>query len=130
MSMALPDQPGPRVAASPVSSHSIGGYACQTPCRTVESPLNPEDAVHLVKLLDSSSHLMHGAVTEQGVVLHRVDPAKTAAAAHGFLDSRTTRVGLVALAYRDLEAQTDRQYARLTDESGPYRFKVVSTRTP
>jgi hypothetical protein len=53
---------------------------------------------------------------------------ETKLAADCFLDSRTRISGLVATAYRELESQTNRQFATLTDPRGPYRFTVVPTR--
>ena len=56
-----------------------------------------------------------------------VSPSETKAAAECFLDARTEVSGLVATAYRQLESQTNRQFAALTDPGGPYRFTVVPT---
>jgi hypothetical protein len=44
-----------------------------------------------------------------------------------FIFARTKTDSLVALAYQQLEMQTDRQFAALTDSRGPYRIKVVGT---
>jgi hypothetical protein len=60
-------------------------------------------------------------------VLVPVSPGVTKLAADCFLDSRTEVSGLVGAAYRQLESQTNRQFARLTDPRGPYRFSVVPT---
>jgi len=57
-----------------------------------------------------------------------VRPSETQAVGECFLSARTRVNPLVALAYRELEAQTDRQFAALTDPSGPYRITVVGTR--
>jgi hypothetical protein len=57
-----------------------------------------------------------------------VDPGETQAVADGFISARTRADPLVALAYQQLEAQTDRQFAALTDPQGPYRITVVGTR--
>ena len=60
-------------------------------------------------------------------VLRHVDPAETQAVAEGFISARTRVSPLVALAYEQLERQTDRQFAALTDPRGPYRVTVVGT---
>jgi hypothetical protein len=60
--------------------------------------------------------------------LRHVQPAETRAVADCFLSLRTSADRLVALAYRQLEMQTDRQFATLTDPLGPYRITVVGTR--
>jgi hypothetical protein len=57
-----------------------------------------------------------------------VQPSETQAVGECFLSARTRVDPLVALAYRQLEAQTDRQFAALTDPGGPYRITVVGTR--
>jgi len=58
-----------------------------------------------------------------------VQPSETQAIAECFISARTTGdSALVALAYRELQAQTDRQFAALTDPRGPYRIAVVGTR--
>lgn len=59
--------------------------------------------------------------------LHHVDPTETREVAEAFIAARTTAEPLVALAYRELEIQTDRQYTALTDPCGPYRLTVAST---
>jgi hypothetical protein len=61
-------------------------------------------------------------------VLHHVDPRTTRAVAECFLAARTSVELLVAIAYAQLQTQTDRQYAALTDPRGPFRVNVVSTR--
>jgi len=61
-------------------------------------------------------------------VPRHVRPGETRAIAECFLAARTRADPLVALAYRALEAQTDRQFAALTDRQGPYRLTVVGTR--
>ena len=63
-----------------------------------------------------------------GPALHQVAPAETRAIADCFLSTRTSADRLVALAYQQLERQTDRQFAMLTDPQGPYRITVVGTR--
>lgn len=57
-----------------------------------------------------------------------VRPSETQAVGECFLSARTRVDPLVALAYRQLEAQTDQQFAALTDPCGPYRITVVGTR--
>ena len=59
--------------------------------------------------------------------LHHVDPRTTRDVAECFQSARTSNKPLVVLAYEQLQAQTDRQYAALTDPRGPFRFNVVST---
>jgi hypothetical protein len=56
-----------------------------------------------------------------------VEPGQTQAVADCFIAARTSADPLVALAYQQLEAQTDRQFAALTDPQGPYRITVVGT---
>lgn len=58
----------------------------------------------------------------------RADPEETESVGEGFTAARTSADPLVALAYRQLEEQTDRQFAALTDRQGPYRLTVVATR--
>jgi hypothetical protein len=60
-------------------------------------------------------------------VPRHVDPGETQAVAERFLAARTTADPLVALAYQQLETQTDQQFAALTDRHGPYRITVVAT---
>ena len=57
-----------------------------------------------------------------------VDPGETQAVAECFMSAPTRAGALVARAYRELQAQTDRQFAALTDPRGPYRIAVVGTR--
>jgi len=59
--------------------------------------------------------------------LRYVQPAQTQAAADSFISARTNADPLVALAYRQLEMQTDQQFAALTSRQGPYRITVVGT---
>jgi hypothetical protein len=61
---------------------------------------------------------------------HRhVDPATARDVAACFLAARTSRSSrLICTAYRQLQVQTDQQYAVLTDPRGPYRLTVVYTR--
>jgi len=60
-------------------------------------------------------------------VLQHVRPADTEAIGVCFLAARTRTDPLVTLAYQQLERQTDRQFAALTDPHGPYRITVVAT---
>lgn len=62
-----------------------------------------------------------------GPLLRHVRPSETQAIAECFIFARTRRDPLVALAYQQLEMQTDRQFAALTDPQGPYRITIVST---
>jgi hypothetical protein len=57
-----------------------------------------------------------------------VRPSETQAVAESFISARTRADPLAALAYQQLEAQTDRQFAALTDPEGPYRITVAGTR--
>jgi hypothetical protein len=59
--------------------------------------------------------------------LRAVDPGETQAIADAFITARTRAHPLVALAYQQLESQTHRQFAVLTDPRGPYRLRVVGT---
>ncbi len=61
------------------------------------------------------------------LALRHVDPTETRDVAEAFIAARTTADPLVALAYAELEMQTDRQYKVLTDPAGPYRLTVAST---
>jgi hypothetical protein len=56
-----------------------------------------------------------------------VHPSETEAIAQCFISARTRADPLVALAYQQLEAQTDRQFRALTDPHGRYRITVVGT---
>jgi hypothetical protein len=60
-------------------------------------------------------------------LLRHVPPSETQAIAECFISARTRRDPLVALAYQQLETQTDEQFATLTDPQGPYRITVVGT---
>ena len=59
--------------------------------------------------------------------LRRVRPDEIAAIAGCFGAARTSADPLVAAAYRQLERQTDWQFAALTDPAGRYRMTVVGT---
>jgi hypothetical protein len=63
-----------------------------------------------------------------GPAPRHVQPAETRAIADCFISMRTSADRLVALAYQQLEMQTDEQFAMLTDPQGPYRIAVVGTR--
>ena len=65
-------------------------------------------------------------------VPRHVQPYETQEIAECFISARTRAEPVVAQAYRQLEAQTDQQFAALTDPQGPYRVTVVGTseRTP
>jgi hypothetical protein len=80
----------------------------------------------LVSLLDPGIGIPRGPVRPAPAVRH-VRPEETQAVASCFLSARTRADPLVTLAYRQLEAQTDRQFAMLTDPRGPYRIAVVGT---
>jgi len=66
-------------------------------------------------------------LTRPRPVLRRVRPSETQAIADSFISARSRAGPLVAQAYRQLETQTDRQFATLTDPQGPYRITVVGT---
>jgi hypothetical protein len=59
--------------------------------------------------------------------LRQVEPAETRAIADCFISMRTSADRFVALAYEQLQTQTDQQFATLTDPQGPYRITVVGT---
>jgi len=59
--------------------------------------------------------------------LRHVDPSETQAVAECFISARMSADLLVARAYQQLEVQTDRQFAALTNSQGPYRIRVVNT---
>jgi hypothetical protein len=81
----------------------------------------------IASLLDPAIGSRHRPEHANPVPRH-VRPSKTAAIADGFISARTRRDPLVTLAYEQLEAQTDQQFAVLTDPRGPYRLTVVGTR--
>lgn len=60
-------------------------------------------------------------------VPQHVPPAETEAVAECFLSARTRTDLPVTLAYQQLQAQTDQQFAALTDPGGPYRITVAAT---
>jgi hypothetical protein len=57
-----------------------------------------------------------------------VQADETQAIADCFISARTSADKLVVAAYQQLERQTDRLFATLTDSRGPYRITVVGTR--
>ena len=65
-----------------------------------------------------------------GPALHRLRRSDTQEIAECFISARTKADSLVAVAYQQLEKQTDRQFAALTDPQGPYRITVVGTGQP
>jgi hypothetical protein len=67
-------------------------------------------------------------LTRPRPVLRHVRPDETQAIADCFISARNGAGPLVAQAYRQLETQTDRQFAALTDPQGRYRITVVGTR--
>jgi hypothetical protein len=67
-------------------------------------------------------------LTRPRPALRHVGPGETQAIADCFISSRNVASPLVAHAYRQLETQTDRQFAALTDPRGRYRIAVVGTR--
>src|ERR1700689_1042684 len=60
-------------------------------------------------------------------VLHRLTGSEAQEIAECFISARTKADSLVAVAYQQLEEQTDRQFAALTDPRGPYRITVAGT---
>jgi len=80
----------------------------------------------LASLLDPALSVRRGPARPVPAVCH-VGPGETLAAAGCFTSARTRADLLVTLAYRQLQVQTDRQFAVLTDPQGPYRIDVVST---
>ena len=60
-------------------------------------------------------------------VLHRLTGSEAQEIAECFISARTRADSLVAVAYQQLEEQTDRQFAVLTDPRGPYRITVAGT---
>jgi hypothetical protein len=81
----------------------------------------------IASLVDPSLAFPRQPASARRVPRH-VDPGETQAIAECFISARTRPDPLVALAYRELETQTGRQFARLTDPRGPYRIAVVGTR--
>jgi len=72
-----------------------------------------------------------GAATQLDAPLRRVDPGVAHDIAQWFLNA-STRGGerLVTAAYQELQVQTDRQFAELTEPDGPFGYTVVWTREP
>ena len=77
-------------------------------------------------LLDPAIGIPHQP-TRTAPSLRHVPAAETEAVAGCFIAARPGTDPLVVEAYRQLELQTDRQFATLTDPAGPYRMRVVST---
>jgi hypothetical protein len=80
----------------------------------------------IASLVDPALRLPRPACLRR--VPRRVDPRETLAVGECFISARTRADRLVALAYQELETQTNRQFAALTDPRGLYRIAVVSTR--
>jgi hypothetical protein len=80
----------------------------------------------IASLVDPAIGFPH-SLGRPGPELRHVDPSETEAVAECFISARTRADPLVAQAYQQLEAQTDRQFAVLTDAQGPYRIRVVAT---
>jgi hypothetical protein len=80
----------------------------------------------MASLADPAIGLPRPPVRPRPVPQH-VHPAETEAVAACFISARTRSCPLVALAYQQLERQTDQQFAALTDPQGPYRITVVAT---
>jgi hypothetical protein len=78
------------------------------------------------RLIDSALGLQRRPTVTRPIP-HHVDPAETLEAAEQFIAARTRASPLVARAYEQLEDQTNRMYAVLTSEGGPYRLTVVPT---
>jgi hypothetical protein len=72
-----------------------------------------------------------GTDTRLEAPLRRVDPGAARDIAQWFLDA-PARSGerLVTAAYRELQEQTDRQFAELTRPGGPFGYTVAWTREP
>jgi hypothetical protein len=85
----------------------------------------------ILALVDPTLQARRWGVRDRPLLQH-VDPQRTRDVADCFLAARTKVDSRVARAYAQLQRQTDRQYALLTDLQGPFRLKVVSTavRTP
>jgi hypothetical protein len=98
----------------------------RTPPPPMERPMTAQPPMLLANLVDPTIRLAFRA-TKPRPTLHHVDPTETRDVAEAFIAARSTADPLVALAYRELEMQTDRQYTALTDPSGPYRLTVAST---
>jgi hypothetical protein len=72
-----------------------------------------------------------GTATQPDAPLRRVDPDVARDIAAWFIDAPAVgRERLVAAAYRDLQAQTDRQFAELTKQGGAFGYTVAWTRQP
>ena len=80
----------------------------------------------LARLLDPALSVLRWPTRPMPAV-RNVGPGETLAAAGCFISARTRTDPLVTLAYQQLQMETDRQFAVLTDPQGPYRIDVVST---
>jgi hypothetical protein len=80
----------------------------------------------IASLVDPAIGFRHSPARPRPELRH-VDPGETQAVAECFLSARTMADPLVARAYQQLEAQTDKQFAALTAAQGPYRIRVVGT---
>jgi hypothetical protein len=80
----------------------------------------------LASLLDPALSVPRWPARPVPAVRH-VGPGETLVAAGCFISARTRTDPLVTVAYRQLQVQTDRQFAVLTDPQEPYRIDVVST---
>jgi hypothetical protein len=80
----------------------------------------------LASLVDPAIEVRRGPPRLASALRH-VEPGETQAIADCFTSVRTSADPFVAMAYRQLETQTDQQFAALTNPGGPYRIRVVST---
>jgi hypothetical protein len=80
----------------------------------------------IASLVDPATRIPRQATHSTQALCH-VQPGETQAIADYFISARTSAAPLVALAYQQLEMQTDQQFAALTDSRGPYRINVVGT---
>jgi hypothetical protein len=72
-----------------------------------------------------------GTATHVNAPLRRVNPVVARDIAQQFLDAPALAgKSLVAAAYRELQEQTDRQFAELTSSAGPFGYTVVWTKLP
>jgi hypothetical protein len=72
-----------------------------------------------------------GTATQPDAPLRRVDPDVASSIAQWFIDAPARdRERLVTAAYRELQVQTDRQFAELTEPGGAFGYTVAWTRRP
>ena len=72
-----------------------------------------------------------GTATQPDAPLRRVDPDAARNIAQWFMDAPAMgRERLVTAAYRELQVQTDGQFAELTDPGGAFGYAVAWTRQP